>query len=74
MDILEVERIRSTVAAALNLRRDVDRGEAGSAGEEAEAQPRLNQRNRAGESCWQRPQAGSESNASNGGGHVWKYQ
>ena len=65
MDILEVERIRPTVAAGLNLRRDVDLGEPRSAGEEAEADPRLNQRNRGGQSGGQRPQTGPKSNASN---------
>ena len=65
MDILEVERIGPTVAAALNLRREVEPGEARSAGEKAQADPRLNQRNRGGQSGWQRPQTGPESNASN---------
>ena len=53
MDILEVERIRATVAAGLNLRRDADRGEHGFVGDEAEADSGLNQRSRRGESGWQ---------------------
>ena len=53
MDILEVERIRATVAPGLNLMRDVDRGQCGFAGDEAEADSGLNQRSSGGESGWE---------------------